>query len=87
MGTILTDYSDFERGQATRAWARLRVASWKTALAATRKVRPPEEAGAGASHTAPAEPQRFETDVCGSPSESFDWRQYRAVVEARRRDG
>ena len=56
MSTILTDYDypDFARGIATRAWARLRVASWKTALAATRKVRPPEEAGAGNSHTAPA---------------------------------
>ena len=51
---ILTDYDypAFEQGQRTRAWARQYIAD--RALAATRKVRPPEEAGAGASHTAPA---------------------------------
>jgi len=32
-----------------------------------------------------ASSSEFQTDVCGSPSESFDWRQYRAVIEARQR--
>ena len=85
MGTILTDYDypAFEQGQRTRAWARQYIA--ERALAATRKIRPPEEAGV--TGVAPVDMSDWKPDVSGNPAESFDWRQYRAVVEARRRDG
>jgi len=32
------------------------------------------------------EPADFQTDVSGNPSETFDWRHYRAVMEARKRE-
>jgi hypothetical protein len=48
------------------------------------------ESGQSGPSDAPSEPVAppltLSTDCAGSPSESFNWQQYRAVVEARKRE-